>query len=158
MADIFKVLQNLHLEYELIKHDPVFTVKEADKIHDQIGGLPCKNLFLRNQKGNKYFLIITEAHKKINLRDLGVKLKERLSFASPKQLKQYLGLEPGSVSPFGLINDIENKVVLIIDQPVMQAEKITFHPNINTATVKLSPEIFKCFLTYAKNKYFIINM
>jgi len=149
---VFDLLKQLEIPYTLHNHPPVYTVEQAEKHWTQIRGAHCKNLFLRNKKGNRHYLVILEAVKAADLKSLRHKLGEdRLSFASPERMKRYLDLEPGSVSPFGLMNDHENKVQVIIDKDLKNAKEVNFHPNVNTATLGISFSDFEKFLAWAKN-------
>jgi Ala-tRNA(Pro) deacylase len=130
----------------------VYTVEEAEKQWADIVGAHCKNLFLRNKKGNRHYLVILEASKAADLRSLNSLLGEdRLSFASEKRLARYLDLETGAVSAFGLINDRENHVRVVIDESLKDAEAVNFHPNVNTATVGISFPDFEKFLKWSGN-------
>jgi Ala-tRNA(Pro) deacylase len=149
---VYNVLERLGIPYVRHDHPPVYTVEQAEKHWTDIRGFHCKNLFLRNKKGNHHYLVILEATKAADLKSLNQKLGEdRLSFASPERLKRFLGLEPGSVSIFGLINDRENHVQVVIDQDLKSAEAVNFHPNVNTATVGISFADFERFLTWTSN-------
>lgn len=152
VSDIYQTLSELNITYEKHDHPAVFTVEDSKQYDRGFEAGKTKNLFLRNKKGDKHFLVIVESSKRIDLKELSVSLKEsKLSFASPERLIQYLGLTPGSVSPFGLIND-QNKVVnVILDQGLLRYQKLAFHPNINTATLVISTEDFKRFLTHTGN-------
>jgi Ala-tRNA(Pro) deacylase len=146
------VLVELGIEYAKHEHPPVFTVEEAEQHWEKIEGVHCKNIFVRNKKGNQHFLIIVECQKKIDLTSLANRLgQNRFSFASPERMKTYLGLEPGSVSPFGLINDKNKEVRVLIDQDLKKEEKINFHPNANTVTLTLSFPDFERFLDHCGN-------
>jgi Ala-tRNA(Pro) deacylase len=158
MNSVYEVLDGLGIEYEKIEHEPVFTVEEADKVEGLIDGAQCKNLFLRDQKGKKHFLVIAEAHERVDLSGLGKKLGEKLSFASPERLKKYLGLEPGSVSVFGVINDEKKEVKVFISNTLLKYEKISFHPNVNSATLVISREDFKKFLSESGNEFEFIDL
>ena len=103
-------------------------------------------------------MVILEANKKLNIRELEQKLKQgKLSFASEKRLKKYLGVEQGSVTPFGLINDKENHTHIFIDETLQKAEKLSFHPNINTSSLVVSLKDFITFMDWTNNKYEFIN-
>ncbi|HSW96335.1 MAG TPA: prolyl-tRNA synthetase associated domain-containing protein [Candidatus Saccharimonadales bacterium] len=152
MRDIYSVLEKIGIPYEEYEHPPVFTVEETEK-YERGNGTPSKNLFLRNKKGNKHYLVVLEANKRIDLKNLEVLLQEKgLSFASSERMMQYLGLTPGSVSPLGLINDINQEVSVIVDKDLLKSEKQGFHPNVNTATLVIKTDDFKKFLDWTKNK------
>ncbi|UCE40820.1 MAG: prolyl-tRNA synthetase associated domain-containing protein [Candidatus Aminicenantes bacterium] len=146
---VYGVLDKLGISYIRHEHPPVYTVEEAEKQWTKIIGAHCKNLFLRNKKGNRHYLVILEASKVADLKSLNKILGEdRLSFASEKRLMKYLGLETGAVSAFGLIYDKENHVKVVIDDDLKKAEAVNFHPNVNTATVGISFPDFERFLAW----------
>ncbi|MFC2164877.1 prolyl-tRNA synthetase associated domain-containing protein [Acidobacteriota bacterium] len=150
---VYDILTELGISYTSHSHPPVFTVEEAEKHWDTITGAHCKNLFLRNKKGTRHYLVVVESRKQVDLRSLTGRLgADRLSFASPDRLMRFLGLEPGAVSPFGLINDKDNKVEVVVDRGLQEAKRVNFHPNVNTATVGLSYEDFEKFLEWCGNK------
>lgn len=152
MADIYEVLKKLNIPYEKHEHPAVFTVEEAAKYDRGFAAGASKNLFLRNKKGDIHYLVVIPAMKKVDLKALQVTLHEsKLSFASPERMMTYLGLTPGSVSPFGIINDKEKAVRVIIDSELLANEKLGFHPNINTATLVVKTEDFKKFLQWTGN-------
>jgi len=149
---VYEVLDELGISYNRHEHPPVYTVEEAEKQWTEITGAHCKNLFLRNKKGNRHYLVILEASKVADLKSLNKLLGEdRLSFASEKRLMRYLGLETGAVSVFGLINDKEKHVKVVIDEDLKKVEAVNFHPNVNTATVGISFLDFEKFLTWCGN-------
>jgi len=149
-AKVLEVLDGLGIEYTRREHPPVFTVEQAEKHWTDIDGAHCKNLFLRNKKGNRHYLVILLSRKQADLHGLNEKLNEdRLSFGSPDRLKKYLGLEPGSVSPFGLINDVQKEVIVIVDQDLRQEARVNFHPNVNTSTVGIRTADFEKFLAWS---------
>lgn len=150
---VYDVLEKLNISYVKHEHPPVFTVEQAEQHWENITGARCKNLFLRNKKGNRHYLVILESSKKAALKSLEKQLGEdRLSFASEERLRKYLGLETGAVSPFGLINDSREEVQVVIDRDLKKAERINFHPNVNTATVGVSFEDFERFLNWCGNR------
>ncbi len=149
---IYEILEKLGISYIKYEHPPVFTVDQAEQHWKDISGSHCKNLFLRNKKGNRHYLVIIESSKKPDLKVLTRTLGEdRLSFASPERLMRYLGLETGAVSPFGLVNDREKEVQVVIDQDLRKANRVNFHPNVNTATVGIDFEDFERFLDWCGN-------
>ncbi len=136
---VLEFLDSNKIEYELLEHNPVYTME--DMINEGLDkkGTLAKNLFIRDQKGKRHFLITAHNDTSINLRDLGEKLGVgKVSFASPERLMKYLGLEPGCVSPFGLLNDGDNAVEVVLDQKLQGSEKLCVHPNCHDATVWLS--------------------
>ena len=134
-------------------HPPVFTVEEAERHWAAIEGCHCKNIFLRNKKGNRHYLVVLAHRKALNIQNLAQSLREdRLSFASAERLQKYLGLEAGSVSPFGLIHDVGRDVQVVLDSDLRRCDRIGFHPNVNTATVTLTFADFEKFLTHCRNR------
>jgi Ala-tRNA(Pro) deacylase len=149
---VYRELDRLGIAYERREHPPVFTAEQATVHWAGMPGAQVKNLFLRNKKGNRHYLTILGIEKQADLRQL-VKVigDDRLSFASPERLMRHLGLEPGSVSPFGLIYDDAREVVVIVDVDLRQAGRIIFHPNTNTASVSIAFADFERFLTERGN-------
>lgn len=149
---VYAVLEELGIPYEKHAHPPVYTVEQAVAQWKGIKGAHCKNIFVRNKKGNRHYLIIVEHLKKVDLTALSKRLgQSRFSFASPERMKKYLGLEPGSVSPFGLVNDEGKEVKVIIDADLRDVESINFHPNVNTATLTIAFSDFRKFLESCGN-------
>ncbi len=151
---ILEVLNKLGIKYAVNEHPPVETVEDAMKYWKNIDATHCKNIFLRNKKGNKHYLVVMKHDKKLIMKSLEEKLKEgKLSFASDKRLTKYLDLQQGAVSPFGLINDTENHVHVFIDNELNQAQNVSFHPNTNKATLVLDFSDFKKFLAHSGNSW-----
>lgn len=149
---VLDVLEKLGVAFDRHEHPPVATVEEAEKYWTGLKGTHCKNLFLRNNKGNRHYLVIAPVTRGIDLKRLTIQLGEdRLSFASPERLKRILGLEPGSVSPFGLIHDVGREVRVVLDRSLKESVRLGFHPNINTATLEISLEDFEKFLSSRGN-------
>jgi Ala-tRNA(Pro) deacylase len=134
-------------------------VEEAIRYWKDIDAAKCKNLFLRNHKGNRHYLVIIEHTHVLAIHDLEKLLHQgKLSLASEKRLQKYLGLRPGSVSPFGLINDAEHHVHLFIDENLKRSDRISFHPNVNTATLVVSFADFLRFLDHRGNTYEFLKL
>jgi Ala-tRNA(Pro) deacylase len=145
-------LAALGIAYERFEHPPVPTVEAAEKHWAGIDAAHCKNLFLRNQKGNRHYLVIIAHTKRADLRAVANQIGDgKLSFASPERLMTYLGVAPGSVSPAGLINDREHHVRVFLDRDLKAAERISFHPNVNTATLTVSVADFQRLLVDCGN-------
>ena len=144
---ILDALRALDIRYELFEHPAVNTGDEAAVHWKAIPGAAVKNLFLRNKKGDRHYLVILAIEKQADLRQL-VKVigDDRLSFGSPERLQKYLGVTPGSVSPLGLIHDSGRVVRVIVDSDLRTAERLIFHPNDNTASVTISGADFQRFL------------
>ena len=131
----------------------MFTSEEADVHWRDLPGVRVKNLFLRNKKGDRHYLAIVPVAKRVDLKDLVKTLgDDRLSFGSPDRLMAELGLTPGSVSPFGLLNDPDGSVIVIVDEDLRGAGGLIFHPNINTASVVISWDDLERFLKSRSNR------
>jgi Ala-tRNA(Pro) deacylase len=149
---VYATLDALGISYEVFEHPPVFTAEEAALHWADIEGAKVKNLFLRNKKGDRHYLVILEISKQADLRQL-VKIvgDDRLSFGSAERLMANLGVTPGSVSPFGLIHDATHGVRVIIDDDLRSAGRLIFHPNINSASLAISGADFARFLASREN-------
>ena len=154
---VYAALDALGITYDRHEHPAVFNADDASRYWDPIDGTQCKNLFLRNKKGDRHYLVVLEISKRADLKDL-VKVigDDRLSFGSPERLMAELGLTPGSVSPFGLLNDNDGSVRVLIDQDLRGAERLIFHPNINTASVVVSWDGLEKFLATRTNRVNIV--
>ncbi|MFO7934836.1 MAG: prolyl-tRNA synthetase associated domain-containing protein [Bacteroidales bacterium] len=156
---VLRLLEELQIPYELHEHPPVATVEEALPYWKKIDATHCKNLFFRNHKGNRHYLVILKHDRQLNIRDLEKRLKQgKITFASPRRMERYLGVPGGSVSLFGLVNDKENHVHLFLDAGLKPASRISFHPNDNTATVVISYSSFMKFLEWSGNTYEFIDL
>lgn len=156
---VLEVLAGLGISVTRVEHPPVFTAEEAEVHWRGVPGAHCKNLFVRNQRGNRHYLIILPVSKKAGLQAMARTLgEERFSFASAERLERRLGLEPGSVSPFGLINDADKEVVVVLDEDLKDADVLNFHPNVNTATLGISGGDFRKFLASRGNRVLWIRV
>jgi Ala-tRNA(Pro) deacylase len=150
---VYEALAALGIPYVRREHPPVFTVEEA-KIHwRDIEGAHCKNLFLRNKKGNHHYLLIAEFLKPVDLRAVAKALRDdRLSFGSAERLSRCLGLCPGEVSPFGLLQDADKQVLVVLDADLASSPLVNFHPNVNTATLTIAYTDLEKFLASRGNR------
>jgi len=147
-TDLFNALQSLDIEYKLHHHPAFYTVEEGLEFEKNIPGLHCRNLFLRDKK-KKMFLLTAANETAIDLKKLPDLLDcARLSFGSPDRLWEHLGIRPGSVSPFCMMNDTDKNVQAIIDAGMMEADIINVHPLDNTMTIGLSPQDLLRFLEH----------
>lgn len=136
---VYDALDKLGIKYEVVEHEPVHTMEDMDRLGLPEKGTLCKNLFLRDAKGKRHFLVTADEKTKIDLTSLGRALGAgKLSFASEERLEKYLGLKQGSVSPFGLMNDTDHAVEFFIDKSLSRCKSLGIHPLENTATVFLS--------------------
>lgn len=156
--NVYETLKNLKIEFEIHEHPPLDTIEIALKYWKGIDAMHCKNLFFRNHKGNKHFLVIIKDTTPFSIKSLEQKLKQgKITFGSEKRLMKYLGVKPGSVSAFGLINDKDHHVRVFMDEQLKTAEKISFHPNDNTASLVLKFPDFIKYINFLGNSYEFIN-
>lgn len=155
---VFTTLEEFNIPYEIHEHPPLDTIEVALEYWKDIDAMHCKNLFFRNHKGNRHYLVIIKDTTPFSIRSLEQKLRQgKLSFASEKRLMKFLGVKPGSVSPFGLINDEEHHVYLFMDEQLQSAEKISFHPNDNTASLVINYTDLLRFIDKIGNQYEFID-
>ena len=153
--DLYEVLKKLNIEFKEIEHKAVFTIEQAQGIKDKIEGLGCKNLFLTDKNG-KYILLVLSENKKANIKQIEkIVNTSHLSFAKETELKNILQLEQGSVTPFGILNDNDNKVMIVIDKD-LKGKKLLFHPNVNTKTISISYDDLIKFIEFEKHNYKLI--
>jgi Ala-tRNA(Pro) deacylase len=151
---LYQILKELNIPFDYYGHPPAPTIEEARKYWKDIEATHCKNLFFRNHKGNRHYLVIIEHSRDLSIRDLEKRLKQgKLTFASDQRMYKYLGLMPGSVSPFGLINDATKHVHLFLDENLENSRRISFHPCVNSASIVILYEDFKNFLKWTGNSY-----
>lgn len=157
--NLYKVLMSLDISWKYLEHPAAPTVDEAVKYWKDLDATHCKNLFFRNHKGNRHYLVILDHRQELNIRDLEQRLGQgKLTFASPERLMKYLGLTPGSVTPFGLINDHAKQVHLFIDKNLALSKNISFHPCINTASLAIKYSDLLKFLNHCGNTYEYVEM
>ncbi|MGE5381833.1 MAG: prolyl-tRNA synthetase associated domain-containing protein [Omnitrophica WOR_2 bacterium] len=152
---VYKILNQLNISYEYFEHPPAPTIEIAVQYWKDIKDTThCKNLLFRNHKGNKHYLVIFDHRKNLGIHDLEKYLKQgKLTFASEQRMQKYLGLKPGSVSPFGLVHDQDHHVYLFLDKDLSAQSKISFHPNDNRASLVISYLDFIKYLSQTGNMY-----
>ncbi len=151
---LYDILKQLHISFDYYEHPPVPTIEEAKPYWKDVEAKHCKNLFFRNHKGDLHYLVVLDHVRQLDIHDLEKRLKQRkLSFASEQRMNKYLGIKPGSVSPFGLINDTHKHVHVFFDISLQNSLKISFHPNINTADLVISFSDFIKFMEWTGNRY-----
>ena len=137
-SELFALFDQLNIKTKTFDHEPVFTVEQAKKIHDNVPGGHCKNLFCKDEKGVLWLIVALE-DSIIDLKAAPAKIgSKRLSFGKPELLMEILGIEPGSVTPFSLINDKTNRVNVILDDAMMKHDLLNFHPLKNDATTTIA--------------------
>lgn len=156
---LYHLLNTLNIQFEYLEHPEAPTIETAKKYWAGHEGKHCKNLFFRNHKGNKHYLVILDCDQAMDIHSIEQKLHQgKLSFASEQRMMKYLGVKPGSVTPFGLINDEEHHVHVFLDQNLQKAEKLCFHPCVNTASLTVSNADFVRFMDQTQNPYEWISL
>ena len=139
--ETLQYLDQLGIEYEIVEHQTVFNMAEMEEISLPHPESDAKNLFVRDDKKRKYYLLTVKGDKRVNLAEFREQNDtRRLSFASPADLKEKLDLTSGSVTPLGLLNDQKHEVSFYLDEYFTDQPRIAVHPNDNTATIWLNPQ------------------
>ena len=159
MVDIYPFLEQHHIVYQRLDHQPVFTCEEARRLVPEFHGAEIKNLFVKDKKGRNHFLIVVGYDKNVDLKKLSSMLEVKsLSLASPQRLMDCLGLEPGSVTVLGVINDPEGRVQVVVDKALWREENWGCHPLVNTSTLVMSRTEIERFLRLTNHPPKIINL
>lgn len=159
MHAFYDFLETNDIAYTKHDHAAVYTVAEADQLVPQLPAAKTKNLFLRDDKGRRHFLVLVRSQKSVDLNGLknllGIK---RISFGSPKRLMQYLGIEPGAVSLLAVYNDQEHHVEIVMDKDLWQEDTFQFHPLVNTSTLVISKTDITRFLETTGHQMAIMDV
>jgi Ala-tRNA(Pro) deacylase len=144
--ELFERFERLGIKTRTFDHQPVFTVEEAKQVHENMPGGHCKNLFCKDEKGVLWMIVALE-DAVINLKAAPAKIgSKRLTFGKPDLLMEVLGVEPGSVTPFGLINDMQGRTNVILDEAMMRCDPLNYHPLKNDATTAISADDLVSFI------------
>lgn len=156
----YMFLDRVGAEYTTSCHNPVFTMKECVEMEKRLGATIPKNLFLCNRQETQFYLLMMPNKKMFKTKYLSIELEcARLSFANEHHMSDILGIHPGAVSPMGLINDTEKKVLLIIDQTLLQYKFFGCHPCVNTATIRLNmDDLLSKIIPASGHEFKIINL
>ncbi len=135
---VYDLLERLDVPFERVDHDAVGTIEDCAEIEKLLDIEICKNLFLRNSKGDQYYLLMLPGGKHLVTKDLAKKIgSTRLSFGTPEKMEEYLDITPGSVSVLGLMNDHGNNIQFLVDNDIKKWEYFGCHPCINTSSLKI---------------------
>ena len=157
-TDLFELLSVNNIDFQIHDHEPLFTVEDSENLRGEIKGAHTKNLFLKNKKNN-FFLFSCDENAKIDLKLFSKSIDAKnLSFANAGYLEEFLGIKPGSVSPFALLNDEKNVVKFYLDEKLYNSKVINFHPLINTTTITISTKEFINFLLEKNKKINIFSL
>ena len=156
---MYEALQRMGIDFDYYEHPEAPTIEIAAQFYRGEGTTLCKNLFFRNHKGNRHYLVIMDSLHDMDIHDMEHRLHQgKLSFASPERMMRYLGVKPGSVSLFGLVNDASHEVTLFIDRELMKADKVSFHPNDNRASLVISRANMQRFIEQIGNPYEVVEL
>jgi Ala-tRNA(Pro) deacylase len=137
-AELFALLDRLGIAHATVSHEALFTVEQSRALRGQIPGGHTKSLFLKDKRG-EFYLVVAPEDAAIALKSLHQRLGAgRFSFGSPQAMRELLGVEPGSVTPFAAINDTEGRVRVVLDAALLAHEVVNFHPLLNTMTTSIS--------------------
>ncbi|MGB0935320.1 MAG: prolyl-tRNA synthetase associated domain-containing protein [Alphaproteobacteria bacterium] len=140
-------------------HKPVFTVDDHDPVVDALPGAHCKSLFLKPEKTDEYYLVVMLGQDRLDLKQMHKALNcRRFSFASAEELQEIMGVIPGSVTPFGLINDTAKDVVVILDKKMLEHELLNYHPLQNNQTTAIAKEDFMKFIELVGHRPLIMDI
>lgn len=149
---VYQILNELAIPYERFEHGAAMTMADCAVVDAGKDAAHCKNLFLTNRQGTRFYLMLVVGDKPFQTKRISWALGvSRLSFGSPEQLQDVLGLTPGAVTPMGLINDEKHEVHVLLDRDVADWERIIVHPNVNTASILLKTEDLLRFLNHCGN-------
>jgi Ala-tRNA(Pro) deacylase len=156
---VYDYLNRLGIGFEYYEHPEAPTIEIAAQYYRGEGTTLCKNLFFRNHKGNRHYLVIMDSQHAMDIHDIEHRLHQgKLSFASPERMMKYLGVRPGSVSLFTLINDVNHEVTLFVDSQLKKTKKVSFHPNDNTASLVISNADMMKFIENTGNPYEFLDL
>jgi Ala-tRNA(Pro) deacylase len=156
-ADLLDLLESLQISTTTIEHPPLFTVEQSQALRGEIAGGHTKNLFLKDKK-DQVFLLVAEEDADIDMKSLHRLIgSARLSFGKPELMAELLGVIPGSVTPFGVMNDASGRVAVILDAPLLRHEKLNFHPLENVATTTIGRDDFLAFLRHTGHEPAVVH-
>ncbi len=158
MTTIYQFLDTHNIPYERFDHEAVFTCEQANELCPAMPGQPIKNLFLYDKRTEQHFLVVVPNDKRVDLKELKTQLKvPNLSFASEERLKKYLGVEPGSVTILGLINDTAQALTVILDTQ-LKDKALQCHPLVNTATLVIPFNGIEKFISATHHTYHFLDI
>ncbi|WP_429077678.1 prolyl-tRNA synthetase associated domain-containing protein [Aeromonas veronii] len=156
---IYSLLDQLAIPYQRFDHPPVFTCEEASRLLPDLPAAKTKNLFLRDPKSERLFLVVSPEDHRVDLKALATMLGvKRLSFGSPERLDAVLDLTPGSVTLLAMVRDREKAVELVVDEAIWQAEQVQCHPLVNTATLIIRLNDVRRLLTHLDREAIVMRL
>jgi Ala-tRNA(Pro) deacylase len=159
VSELLQFLDGNDIHYQKFEHQAVYTVADVKALKGDIPGAETKNLFFRDQKGRRHFLVVVPSDLRVDMKALAKVMEaKRISFGSPDRLKKHLGLEPGSVSLLAVFNDHAQNVELFIDRGLWENERFQFHPLVNTATLVMDRPNLEKFLNALNRDYQVVDV
>lgn len=156
---VYEALRSMGIQFDYYEHPEAPTIEIASQFYRGEGTTLCKNLFFRNHKGNRHYLVIMDARYPMDIHDMEHRLHQgKLSFASEERMMKYLGVRPGSVSLFTLVNDTQHAVTLFVDKYLLDAQRVSFHPNDNRASLVISNTDMLKFIKQIGNPYEVVEI
>jgi Uncharacterized conserved protein len=156
---VLDYLSEMNINCNVVEHPAVYTMEEMDNLHIDPHNQVVKNLFVRDDKKKRYFLLTVQKDKRVDLKELRAKLGSRpLSFASESALQEILGLDKGAVTPFGVLNDTNCRVEVVLDSEIRHFHRVGIHPNDNTATVWIAPKDLETVIKKHGNMFFYLDI
>ena len=157
-SDLLEILSVKGVDFQIHNHKPLFTVEDSENMRGSIDGDHTKNLFLKNKKNN-FYLFSCHENAKVDLKRFSKSINAKnLSFANEVYLERYLGIKPGSVSPYSLLNDKNNIVSFYLDEKLTKSEIINYHPLVNTTTITTKTKDFVKFILENNKKINIFSL
>jgi Ala-tRNA(Pro) deacylase len=157
--DVFALLDELGIAHSTVRHQPLFTVEESQALRGEIPGGHSKNLFVKDKK-SRLFLITAREDARLDLKRVHEAIggSGRVSFGSGELLEEVWGVKPGSVTPFGAINDRDGRVTVVIERALLEEDPVNFHPLVNTATTSLPPSGILAFLRATGHEPVVVDL
>lgn len=156
--ELFQRFDALGIRHATHRHPPLHTVAESVMLRGSLPGAHCKSLFLKDRKGGLWLVVVLE-DRRLDLKALADRLgAPRFSFGSPALLEEVLGVTPGSVTPFALINDAAHRVRVVLDAEMLRSDPVNYHPLTNTATTAISPEDLRRFIAHCGHEPLVLEL
>ncbi len=157
-TQLCEILQKYLIKFNIYEHEAVYTVEDVKNACLNIPGIPTKNLFLRDKKKNFYFVLVCQEDKRVDLKKLSNELElKNICFASENELQEFLGLELGDVGPFGIVNDINHRVEVLIDSELIDKKDINLSANSLTSTIAIDYSELIKFIEKNGNKFKVVD-
>lgn len=152
-SKVYETLDRMNIKYDIVNHPPAWTTEEADEYIMGKDGVPSKTMFMTGKKKKRFYLIIMDDSKMLDIKKINEIVGDKLSFGKEELLREKMNVAPGIVSIFGLLNNSEKDIEVIVDADLKNEEIITFHPNDNRATIFIKMVDMYKFLDEMENSW-----